>query len=473
MSHRFRRLAVLFSLPAALAALLVLPAQAEQRRLPRDNGEVMLSFAPVVQETAPAVVNVYATRMVARRRNPFEDDPFFRRFFGGRGFGVPQERAQASLGSGVLVSADGIVVTNNHVVADATEIKIALADRREFEADIIVKDERTDLAVLRVRGAKEKFAHLELGDSDALQVGDIVLAIGNPFGVGQTVTNGIVSALARSGVGVTDYQSFIQTDAPINPGNSGGALVDMAGRLIGINTAIFSRSGGSHGIGFAIPANMVRLVVESVKTGGVVRRPWFGARVQAVTAEIAQSMGLARPVGVLVVDVTKNGPADKAGLRIGDLVTSVAGQEIADLDGFGYRFSTQGIGGKAELGIIRNGKEMTSRIVLEAAPEVPPRDETLLKGRHPLAGARVVNLSPAVAEELRVDPEGAGVVVSEIAPGSPAATIGLVRGDAILDVNGEQIENVRMLQQTLAKRAYRWRLVIDRGGQTLTMVLGG
>ncbi|MFN5721444.1 MAG: trypsin-like peptidase domain-containing protein, partial [Bradyrhizobium sp.] len=261
------------------------PLAAQDRRVPSSQAELQLSYAPIVQRVQPAVVNVYAAKTV-QNRNPFLDDPIFRRFFGVPG--QQPEQMQRSLGSGVMVDGSGLVVTNNHVIEGADQVKVSLSDKREFEAEIVLKDSRTDLAVLRLKGTnKEKFTTLDFANSDQLQVGDVVLAIGNPFGVGQTVTHGIISALARTQVGITDYQFFIQTDAAINPGNSGGALVDMTGRLAGINTAIFSRSGGSQGIGFAIPANMVRVVVASAKSGGkAVKRPWLGARLQAVTPEI-------------------------------------------------------------------------------------------------------------------------------------------------------------------------------------------
>lgn len=473
MLSRFNLCFFILSFSIVLISHPVFSADGLERRLPSGSNGIMLSFAPVVQKTTFSVVNVYATRMVmSRRYNPFEEHPFFRHFFGGRGFGLPRERVQASLGSGVLVSADGIVVTNDHVVADATGIEVAFADRRTFAAKVIVRDERTDLAVLRIHDEKESFPFLPLGDSDDLQVGDIVLAIGNPFGVGQTVTSGIVSALARSGVGVTDYQSFIQTDAPINPGNSGGPLVDMQGQLIGINTAIFSRSGGSQGIGFSIPSNMVRLVVKSAINDGVVRRPWLGARIQAVTLDIAQSLGLDRPLGVLVNDVLDDSPAARAGLKTGDLITGVAGRDITDLDNFLYRFSTQGIGGQVDLLVIRNNRKKSMMISLEPAPEIPPRDETILEGAHPLDGARVVNFSPAIAEEFRIDWIEAGVVVSDVTPGSSAAHIGLMRGDIILDVNDKRIKGVRMLVQLLNPSVRRWRLLIDRNGKKFSMVLG-
>ncbi|MFN5279814.1 trypsin-like peptidase domain-containing protein, partial [Bradyrhizobium sp.] len=316
------------------------PLAAQDRRVPSSQAELQLSYAPIVQRVQPAVVNVYAAKTV-QNRNPFLDDPIFRRFFGVPG--QQPEQMQRSLGSGVMVDGSGLVVTNNHVIEGADQVKVSLSDKREFEAEIVLKDSRTDLAVLRLKGTnKEKFTTLDFANSDQLQVGDVVLAIGNPFGVGQTVTHGIISALARTQVGITDYQFFIQTDAAINPGNSGGALVDMTGRLAGINTAIFSRSGGSQGIGFAIPANMVRVVVASAKSGGkAVKRPWLGARLQAVTPEIAETLGLKLPTGALVANVAPNSPAAKAGLKLSDLIVGIDGQSIDDPNAFDYRFATR------------------------------------------------------------------------------------------------------------------------------------
>src|SRR6188508_2314951 len=313
-----------YLIAALFAAGLSVNAVAQERRVPTQS-ELRLSYAPVVQHVAPAVVNVYAAKVV-QNRNPLLDDPIFRRFFGVPG-GPGGNQVQRSLGSGVFVDAGGLIVTNNHVIEGADEVKVSLADKREFEASLVLKDPRTDLAILQIKDGRERFPVLEFADSDALQVGDVVLAIGNPFGVGQTVTHGIVSALARTQVGVSDYQFFIQTDAAVNPGNSGGALVDLTGKLVGINTAIFSRSGGSQGVGFAIPANMVRVVVASARTGGhVVLRPWLGARLQTVTPEIAESLGLKRPSGVVITNVTEKSPAARAGLKPGDIIVGVGGQ---------------------------------------------------------------------------------------------------------------------------------------------------
>src|SRR6266436_6089282 len=342
------------------------PATGQEVRVPSSAGEIRLSYAPVVKRVAPAVVNVYAARVVESRL-PMFDDPIFRRFFGG---GSPREQVQRSLGSGVIVDPAGLVVTNFHVIENADQIKVSLADKREFEADIVLKDQHSDLAVLRLKDTRERFAAIDLGDSDALAVGDIVLALGNPFGVGQTVTHGIVSAVARTQVGITDYQFFIQTDAAINPGNSGGALVDLSGRLVGINTAIFSRSGGSQGIGFAIPANMVRVVVASAEGGsGAVKRPWLGAKLQAVTPDIAYSLGLARPAGALVASIVPDGPAAKAGLKPGDLIVSIDGAAVDDPNAFGYRFATKPLGGSAQIGVVRQSRNMVLPIALQNLPD--------------------------------------------------------------------------------------------------------
>src|SRR6201995_4408774 len=322
-----------------VSAALAAPALAQDRRVPSSAAELRLSYAPIVQRVQPAVVNVYAAKVV-QNRNPFMDDPLFRRFFGLPG--GQQEQMQRSLGSGVMVDPSGLVVTNVHVIEGADQVKVSLSDKREFEAEIVLKDPRSDLAVLKLKDVHEKFPTLDFANSDELMVGDVVLAIGNPFGVGQTVTHGIISAPAPTQVGITDYQFFIQTDAAINPGNSGGALVDMTGRLAGINTAIYSRSGGSQGIGFAIPANMVRVVVASAKGGGkAVKRPWLGAKLQVVTQDIADSLGLRSPNGALVASVVANSPAARAGLEFSDLIVAVAGQPIDDPNAFDYRFATR------------------------------------------------------------------------------------------------------------------------------------
>ena len=436
--------------------------------MPSGPVEVQLSFAPVVRRVAPAVVNVYAARVI-ENRNPFMNDPFFRQFFGA----VPREQVQRSLGSGVIVDPSGLVVTNNHVIEGASAVKISLADKREFEAEIVLKDEHSDLTILRIKGANERFPVLEFGNSDELQVGDIVLAIGDPFGVGQTVTHGIVSAVARTQVGISDYRFFIQTDAAINPGNSGGALVDAAGRLVGINTAIYSRSGGSQGIGFAIPANMVRVVVTSAKGGsGAVKRPWLGAKLQEVTPEIAESMGLKRPSGALVANVASGGPAARAGIRTGDLIVSIDGTLVDDPNAFDYRFATKALGGTAQIGLVRQGKEVAVPVALQGLPDTP-RNELEIRGRSPFLGVTVANLSPALADELRLDPQTEGVVVTAVADGSPARSLGFQKGDIVLSVNNQKITKPTDLDRIVNAGSRQWHITIVRGGQQISVVLSG
>ncbi|MDQ8726431.1 DegQ family serine endoprotease [Bradyrhizobium sp. LHD-71] len=447
------------------------PALAQDRRVPASPTELKLSFAPIVQRTTPAVVNVYAAKMV-QNRNPLLDDPIFRRFFGIPGNQSP-EQMQRSLGSGVIVDPSGLVVTNNHVIEGADQVKVSLADKREFEAEIVLKDSRTDLAVLRLKAAREQFPALELSNSDELLVGDVVLAIGNPFGVGQTVTHGIVSALARTQVGITDYQFFIQTDAAINPGNSGGALVDLSGKLIGINTAIFSRSGGSQGIGFAIPTNMVRVVVASAKSGGnAVRRPWLGARLQAVTSEIADSLGLTRPSGALVANVAQGSPAARAGLRLSDLITGIDGQVVDDPNAFDYRFATRPLGGTAHIDIVRAGKPQRLTIALETPPDTG-RNEIVIKSRSPFQGAKVSNISPAVADELRLDSNIEGVVIVDVGDDGPAQGVGFRKGDVILNVNNQKIAKTADLDRVTREPARLWRITVLRDGQQISVTLGG
>jgi Do/DeqQ family serine protease len=455
-------------------ALLVGPAAAQD--VPESRAEITLSFAPVVKRAAPAVVNVYAQRTVRQRGfMPFGDDPLFRHFFGEDGmFGAPRERVQNSLGSGVIVDDSGFIVTNNHVIEGGTDIRIVLADRREYAAEVLLTDERTDLAVLKVDAGGEALPTLPLGDSDALEVGDLVLAVGNPFGVGQTVTSGIVSALARTEVGVTDYQFFVQTDAAINPGNSGGALVDMAGRLVGINTAIFSRSGGSIGIGFAIPVNMVKAVIRSSAANGRVVRPWGGVEIQEVTPDIAQALGLDRPVGALVSDVHPMSPLNKAGVQRGDVIVALNGKAIESSREFSYRLATAPVGETARVDWLRGGEPESAEVILIAPPEIPPRDETLVQGRSPFAGLVVANLSPAVADELGLRSSSAsGVVVLDVR-GGPAQRVGFRKGDVLVEVNGVPLDQVASLSDVVTRRGGGiWEIAVERGGRLMRMQLAG
>ncbi|MFP3944289.1 MAG: DegQ family serine endoprotease [Alphaproteobacteria bacterium] len=443
----------------------------QDKIVPDSREEVQLSFAPVVQEAAPAVVNVYAKRIQKVRAHPFAGDPFFRRFFGDDAFGMPRERVRSSLGSGVIVRSDGIIVTNHHVIKNGEAFKVVLNDRREFDAEVLLTDKRTDLAVLKIDAGGERLPTLRFHDSDAIEVGDLVLAIGNPFGVGQTVTSGIVSALARTQVGVADYRFFIQTDAPINPGNSGGALVTLDGALLGINTAIYSRSGGSIGIGFAIPANMVRLVVDSAVEGKRLVRSWLGVASQKVSSQDVGTLQLDRPGGALITRIFPGGPADKAGLRAGDVVVSVAGFDIADPQGMRYRTATQKPGSKVDITYIRDGERRKGKVKLTLPPEDPPRKERRLEGRHPLSGATVANLSPAFNEELGIDPLLQGVVVLRTEPRSPARRTRFRPGDIVLAVNDEEIERVEQLEQALEDAPYGWEFELRRGDRVLTAMI--
>ncbi|MGH6747805.1 MAG: Do family serine endopeptidase [Methyloceanibacter sp.] len=451
------------------------PAYAQQRAVPESQVTIKQSFAPVVKRAAPAVVNVYVQHRVEQMVSPFGDDPIFGQLFGER-FGVPRQRIENSLGSGVLVDPSGLVVTNNHVIQGSGEeqITVALSDGREFPAKVVLKDEHIDLAVLRLDANGAQFPVIQFADSDGLEVGDLVLAIGDPFGVGQTVTSGIVSALARTQVGISDYQFFIQTDAAINPGNSGGALVDMDGKLAGINTAIFSRTGGSLGIGFAIPSNMVRLVVQSALKGGTVQRPWLGATLQPVTPDIADSLGLPTPSGALVAKVAAEGPAAKAGLVAGDVVVGVDDKEVKDPQGFEYRFMTKGIGGSAELNVLRKGQKLKTTIALLAPVEDPPRDARELVGHHPLSGCKVANLSPAVAQEVGLDDDSRqGVVVLDVKDKTPAARLGMKRGDIVVGLNNQKVASVAQLAAALDLSGDAWRLSLERDGKLFNIAISG
>ena len=460
---RFVRLGIITVMLVLTGAGLV---RAEE--VPKSRDQITLSFAPLVKSTAPAVVNVYAKRISRRPGiSPFGSDPFFRRFFGDDGFlGRRRERVQNSLGSGVIVEASGFVVTNHHVVKGGTDIRVVLSDKREFDAKLLVSDERTDLAVLKIDSKGAELPFLRLGDSDALEVGDLVLAIGNPFGVGQTVTSGIISALARTQVGVSNYQFFIQTDAAINPGNSGGALVDVAGRLIGINTAIYSRSGGSIGIGFAIPSNMVRSVIFSARGDGKIVRPWPGIEVQDVTADIAESLGFKRPVGALVTSVHPLSPLGKAGIERGDVLLSVNKKEIENAREFAYRFATLRVGKDAVIALRRRGEPVRAKVKLIAPPEVPARKLSRIQGNNPFAGLLVANLSPAVAEELGLASNETGVVIMEAGNG-PARRIGFRKGDILLEINEQRIKNVTALRDLLRQNNDWWDFAISRGGKIL------
>ena len=438
---------------------------------PTSMSEVQLTFAPVVKKVVPAVVNVYARTVVQQQANPLFADPFFSQFFGG----TPEmrQRVQQSLGSGVIVRADGIILTNNHVVAGGTDIVVALSDRREFKARVLTADPHTDLAVLKIDTNGEKLPTVPFADSDRVQVGDMVLAAGNPFGLSASVTMGIVSALARTQISEGDYQYFIQTDAAINPGNSGGALVTTDGKLAGINTAIYSRSGGSIGIGFAIPANLARRVVEGVEGGGRgVRLSWIGANGQAVTSTISASLGLPKPGGVLIKDIYPGGPLAAAGVRSGEVVQSVDGNEVDDMQALSYRVATHKPGDRIRVHVAAGKSARDVTVTVALPPETPPRETQAVGGRNPLGGAKIANLSPAAALDLGLDLFSKGVALVSVDDSSYAAAQGFQTGDIIRSVNGAEITKVGDLTRTL-NAASRWNVVLERGGRRATLSFAG
>jgi len=432
----------------------------EAAPVPQDRAQISLTFAPIVRQTAPAVVSIYARRIVETRVNPFFNDPLFGQLFGDQSRHVP--RVQNALGSGVILSSDGIVVSNNHVVGGADDIRVVLGDRREFAADVILADAESDLAILRLRDAAD-LPVITLANSDSVEVGDLALAIGNPFGVGQTVSSGIVSALARSGLAAGSGRGyFIQTDAAINPGNSGGALVDMAGRLVGINTAILTRSGGSNGIGFAIPANLVQQVVRQAQAGrSQFQRPWLGIAGQAMDASLAETFGQVLPQGVVITDMHPQSPLVQAGLRRGDVILAVDGEAVNSEQEVNFRLAAHGIGASADLTYLHSDQRTRVSVPLIAAPESPARDRLVVQAPA-LRGLVAENINPAVIAEHALEPGASGVMVVEVR--DIAARAGLAPGDTIVSVNRQQIRATSDLDRVLRDPSRYWEVEILRGG---------
>ena len=417
--------------------------------------------ADVVEGVVPSVVSISSTRV--RRTHPMPlDDPFH--FFFGPGNG-PREQREQGLGSGVIVG-DGIVVTNNHVVADADNIKVATLDDRQFDATLIGSDPKSDLALLRITGNTNGLKPLALGDSSRLRLGDVVLAIGNPFGVGQTVTMGIVSAKNRSDLGIEDYEDFIQTDAAINPGNSGGALVDLAGNLVGINTAILSRSGGNVGIGFAIPSNMARPIVESLLSHGKVVRGWLGIAIQRLDFDMAKALNLPENSGVLVSDVTSGTPAAKAGVRRGDVISFVDDQKVRTTGELRNAIAGAGANHTVRLRIIRDGKEIQLNVALAEMPATSADRESDRPGlgEHGAGdvGMDLQTLTPELKKRLDLPAEiTQGVVVADLDHSSDAAHAGIRVGDVILEINRQRVTTPGDLK----------RLWLGSQGNVLALVL--
>ena len=422
-----------------LATTLALPAGAQSVE------NQLRSYADVAELASPAVVNIAAAKIVDGSNNPM-----FRRFFN-----MPDDdnhrpggRVDRSLGSGVIISSDGLIMTNNHVVENAEKITVTFDGVREYEAELIGADPRTDVALIRIDETGLPF--LKMADSSALRVGDQVMAVGNPFGVGQTVTLGIVSALGRS-IGLIDYEDLIQTDASINPGNSGGALVNMSGELVGMNSAILSRSGGSQGIGFAIPSNMAMRIIDALQTHGMVQRAYLGVLPQTVSQSMADYHGLDRPRGVLIAQVNADTPADKAGLRNGDIILSVDGQEIKSPSMLRNVISLSDVGHTAELEILRDGKEKNIGVELDALPdpEAPIRADEPDDDDGSLDGVTVRALTPGMRDQAGVPADIEGLLVTEVGPTSNAAEAGLARGDVIQEVARREVTSLGDFQDAL------------------------
>lgn len=431
-----------------LVLCLAPPVLNAQTRVPDSRAEISLSFAPLVREAAPAVVNIYATFVAeSRQRTPFMNDPFFQRFF--EGFAQPEPRVQNSLGSGVILTANGIVVSNYHVVGQATDIRVVLNDRREYSARVLLGDPDSDLAILQLEGVDD-LPFLPLRDSDTVEVGELVLAIGNPFGVGQTVSSGIVSGLARSGGangGGLGY--FIQTDAPINPGNSGGALIDMSGALIGVNTRILSRSGGSNGIGFAIPSDLIAAFVRQAKAGNdQFVRPWAGATGQAVDADLALMLDMDRPGGIILAGLHPASPLAEAGFEVGDVVLAVDGAEVNSPGEMLFRMSMAGETNSATVTRLRDGEKTDLTVVMMPPPEDPPRGAITLAEDASLPGLTVARTNPAVISELRLPLVTEGIVVTEL--GALGGRVGLRVGDILIAIDGLAIETPQAAADALS-----------------------
>lgn len=436
-------------------------------------------FAEVSGKVTPAVVNISTTRRSAEGNErleefPFSNDPFFKRFFGDRNFQRPEIPRERSLGSGVIVDPQGYIITNDHVVSKADEIKVVMNDQREFKGKLIGSDPKSDLALIKVEG--KDLPTVPWGNSAGLRTGEYVLAVGNPFGLNQTVTMGIVSAVGRANVGIADYEDFIQTDAAINPGNSGGALVNVRGELIGINTAIFSRSGGYMGIGFAVPSDMAKSVMDSLVKTGTVRRGWIGISIQEVTPGLAKEFGLSDPKGALIGDVMPKSPAEQAGLKRGDVIVEFNGKEIKNTGQLRNLVASTPIGNKAKLKVLRDGREKELEVTLdeqskEGAAARPDDEEKATPSA--LNGVQVLEMTPGVAREIGLSGQE-GVIVDQVRPNSPAREAGLQRGDVILEVNRNPIKDpggYREMRSKLEKDD-GVLLLINRQGRTLFLRVG-
>ncbi|MGB2635954.1 MAG: DegQ family serine endoprotease [Candidatus Acidiferrum sp.] len=435
-----------------------------------NEGASKTSFAPVVKAVLPSVVNISSSKVVkasADGMEQMEQDPMFRQFFGQGGMEAPKDRREKALGSGVIVSPEGYVLTNNHVVDGATDVKVTLSDKREFQARIVGTDPKTDVAVLKIDASN--LVPLTIGDSSKVEVGDVAIAVGDPFGVGQTVTKGIISAKGRGGLGIEDYEDFLQTDAPINPGNSGGALVNDRGELIGINTAIISHgSGGSQGIGFAVPANLAREVMDQILKNGKVVRAYLGILPQDVTPSMAKAFGEKEAKGIVVGDVTASSPAQESGIQRGDIILELNGKPVNDSNQLRMTISMMTPGSSVNLKTLRNGSERDVTVKLAEMPtETAKLNSQEEGGSKALDGVEVSNLNPEIAQQLGLPASTTGVVVAGVDPSSKMAESGLSRGDVIQEVNHQTVKNVSEFQNALKKGGDEPLLLVNRGGRTL------
>ena len=451
---------------AVVLMVLAAPVALAETKVPQSQTEISLGFAPLVKQAAPAVVNIYAKRVIQTQDSPFAGDPFFEQFF--QGFGNRRPRVQNSLGSGVILSADGFAVTNFHVVGMATEIRVVMQDRREYNATVVLADEQSDLAILQLEGGRD-LPTLSLRNSDQVEVGELVLAIGNPFGVGQTVSSGIVSGLARSGIATGNERGyFIQTDAAINPGNSGGALIDVNGSLIGINTSILSRSGGSNGIGFAIPANLVAQFLSQARAGAHdFQRPWAGMAGQPVDGDLAGSLGLAVPEGIVISDLHDDSPFRQAGLQVGDVITHVDGEPVNSPSEMVFRMSIVGIGDITRVTFSRDGIAREVEVTMMAAPDTPPAEETTLGEDTAIPGMVVARANPAVIARFGLPLSVTGVLVTD--PGPVGARAGFRPADVLVAINGREIATSGEAVEALTDPGRRLRLDVLRDGQRVVM----
>lgn len=446
-------------------------------RVPSQILETSRAFSEIVSAVSPAVVNISTTKVVRRDTLPFSEDPFFDLFKPFHDFGLPKKWKEQSLGSGVIVSKDGYIITNNHVVEQSEDIRVTLFDKRSFRGKVVGADPKTDIAVVKI--SADNLPTVPWGDSDKLQVGEFVLAIGNPFGLSHTVTMGIISAVGRANVGIADYEDFIQTDAAINPGNSGGPLVNAKGELIGINTAIFSRSGGYQGIGFAVPSNMARLVMDQLMKEGKIVRGWLGVTIQDITPELSQKFGLKDSKGALVGDISKGSPAEKSGMMRGDVILEFNGKEVKSVGSLRNMVSQSKVGSQVKLKILRGGKEYQLTVTIAELPKevagspTEPSPEDIQ--RNAFSGITVMDLTKEIARQLGLGANERGVVVVKVEQGSGADDAGLKKGDVIQEIDKKKVAGLGDFNKITSsiEPGDTTLLFVNRGGRRFYITIKG